>query len=426
MSRMMLMVWSVFVVLMGVVGGAGAQTASFSYQGVLNDGVMAADGSFDFRFSLYSVETGGSALGTDEHLGVAVSEGVFDVMLDFGSVFGSGSDRYIGIEVREAGMGSYEALDPRVLIGRVPFAAHADRADVATFALDGPFAPEDTTPGSTSGAPGMNVSVSAAFDGLVTSGWEVVTPIRIEREVIDVNGEVTYGDAGDFVVELVRLWDESTLYADLFEQGISPVEVSIVVTRGPDRTDYVFSSGAISGHRFENDPDSNGFVEVVTVVFQPSPIMDPLSTYTSRVSTGFNSGGGSVTGLPFGGGDAPREGLYFYEFDGYTDPFSNVGALPGESRLVLQRFPVGQPTARPVSILMNVFSDRLNMFWGAMTGFGGQTGRLFLVDDRGTRLWEAEAGMDNRALVGSWTLDRADDGGLFEIYEIVYNPAQGF
>ncbi len=426
MSMLSRMVWGVFAVAM-MAGVALAQTSSMSYQGMLNDGALGAEGDFDFRFSLYSAETGGTALGTDEHLGVAVVGGVFDVMLDFGeTAFESGSDRYLGIEVRESGGGSYVALDPRVMIGTVPFAEHADRAEVAQFASSGPFEPRDTTPESTSGAAGMNVSVSAEFDGLMTSGWEVDFPIRIARDVIySLNGDALYGGTADFEVELTRDWDETSFYADLFVQGIIPVEVSIAVTRAGDRTDYVFSSGAISGHRLANDPNSNGLVEVLTVVFQQPATMDPLSSYASRVSTGF-LGAGTQTGIPFGGGDAPRDGLYFYEFDGYVDPYSNVGELPTESRFVNQRFPTGDLEAEPVSVLMNVFSDRFNMFWGPMTASSSLPGRLYLVDDRGTRLWEAEPGNANRAIVGSWTLDRADDGGVFETYEIYYNPAMGF
>src|SRR5471030_2652841 len=43
---------------------AHAQGTAFTYQGRLNDGASVANGSYDLRFMLYSVVTGGSAIGS--------------------------------------------------------------------------------------------------------------------------------------------------------------------------------------------------------------------------------------------------------------------------------------------------------------------------------------------------------------------------
>ena len=118
--------------------------------------------------------------------------------------------------------------------------------------------------------------------------------------------------------------------------------------------------------------------------------------------------------------------MYFYEFDRHIDPFSNVGALPRESRPVNFGIPLATIEAEPVSLLLNVFSDPGNVLWSNLTSTNADRKALYLVDDQDVRTWEPESGSMNRTIVGAWTLDRADDGGLFETYEIYYNPDPGF
>src|ERR1700731_4826802 len=65
---------------------AGAQGTAFTYQGQLNDGGNPANGSYDLRFSLFTVPSGGSlAYGFLTNSATAVSNGLFTVVLDFGA-----------------------------------------------------------------------------------------------------------------------------------------------------------------------------------------------------------------------------------------------------------------------------------------------------------------------------------------------------
>jgi hypothetical protein len=88
---------SAFVVFMVLVAGASvdAQTTEFTYQGSLKDGANASNGSYDFEFRLFDALAGGAQLGpTLPRNGVAVSNGIFGVTLDFGNQF-PGADRFL-------------------------------------------------------------------------------------------------------------------------------------------------------------------------------------------------------------------------------------------------------------------------------------------------------------------------------------------
>jgi hypothetical protein len=104
---LLLMLWS---------GWLPAQplTSAFTYQGELSQSGSAAAGLHDFRFRLYEAASGGAQVGAQLTLtGVAVSEGLFSVPLDFGPAALSGDRRWLEIDVRPAGAGAYQMLSPR-------------------------------------------------------------------------------------------------------------------------------------------------------------------------------------------------------------------------------------------------------------------------------------------------------------------------
>ena len=101
----------------------------FTYQGRLTDGSAPANGLYDFEFRLYDESTGGSQVGsTLTHSSVNVTEGLFTVVLDFGTAF-SGSARYLEISVRPGASGDpYTTLDPRQALTAAPHALYASTA----------------------------------------------------------------------------------------------------------------------------------------------------------------------------------------------------------------------------------------------------------------------------------------------------------
>jgi len=119
------------VVFIAAVVASIAGAEPFTYQGVLQEAGMAADGAYDIRFELYDSSNKNTQLGSTLTFDdVAVSEGVFSVDLDFGSGLFDGSDRFLYIEVRNgASAGGYTGLLPVIEITATPEAQHAMTAD---------------------------------------------------------------------------------------------------------------------------------------------------------------------------------------------------------------------------------------------------------------------------------------------------------
>lgn len=103
------------------------QLPEFTYQGRLEQGGVAADGTFDLTFSLYDDVTGGNQVGqTITETDFPVTDGVFTVSLSFPGAF-VGDQLWIEVSV------DGQPLTPRQAISTTP---------VAQYALDGNPGPE--------------------------------------------------------------------------------------------------------------------------------------------------------------------------------------------------------------------------------------------------------------------------------------------
>jgi hypothetical protein len=102
-----------------------AQGTAFTYQGRLNNSGSPAGGAYDFRFRLSSDSLGNNYVGaTLLTNGVPVSNGLFTVTLDFGQNF-PGAERWLQIDVRTNGVGSYTSLTPLQSLTASPYAITA-------------------------------------------------------------------------------------------------------------------------------------------------------------------------------------------------------------------------------------------------------------------------------------------------------------
>jgi hypothetical protein len=100
-----------------------------TYQGMLNVGGAAADGLYDFRFTIYDAETAGSVVaGPLGFTGVEVDDGFFTVELDYPRDGTANQPRWLEIEARESGVGAFETLSPRQRITPVPEAGNTQAA----------------------------------------------------------------------------------------------------------------------------------------------------------------------------------------------------------------------------------------------------------------------------------------------------------
>jgi len=110
-------------ILVAALNQAQAQGTAFTYQGRLNAGGNAANGTYNLSFALFNAGSGGTQLGTTFTNTFSITNGVFSVALDFGANF-PGADRWLEIGVG-TGSGPLVTLTPRQLITASPYAITA-------------------------------------------------------------------------------------------------------------------------------------------------------------------------------------------------------------------------------------------------------------------------------------------------------------
>jgi hypothetical protein len=114
MNRLSVFILIFTALLLLSAGSASAQTTAFSYQGRLTDASIPPNGSYSMQFALFAAPSGGSAIATQAHPNVTVTNGIFTVALDLGNNF-DGTDRYLEITVGST------ILTPRQQIRSTPY-----------------------------------------------------------------------------------------------------------------------------------------------------------------------------------------------------------------------------------------------------------------------------------------------------------------
>jgi hypothetical protein len=121
--------------LLSVSSVAQTQGTLFNYQGRLMNNNVAAEGSYDFLFTLHDAEVVGNAVGEPlAHAAIEVTAGQFLVPLDFGAGVFTGAVRWLEISVRVTGdVEPHTILEPRQALLPTPYAMYAGTAgNVAT------------------------------------------------------------------------------------------------------------------------------------------------------------------------------------------------------------------------------------------------------------------------------------------------------
>lgn len=158
------------------------------YSGSLTDqaGQLAADGAYQFRFTLYTYERGGEPLWTELQEGVIVQKGGFSVLL--GSVNPlpkaalDGGARWLEVEVRGPGEKEFTALSPRQeLSAATPAAAGKAAPDAVSCIHDHLYENWDGSSASYSfkvtnestgdGIRGVSYSTAPDFAGVVGASY---------------------------------------------------------------------------------------------------------------------------------------------------------------------------------------------------------------------------------------------------------------
>jgi hypothetical protein len=147
LSKLIILWVGLLVLALPAVIQAQISTA-FSYQGRLRNAGEYVNGTCSFDFKLFDAAGSGNQLGgTVSKTGVAVTDGYFMVMLDFGDVF-NGAARYLEVNNVNCGNpGDPINLSGRIKIGAAPYTIYATTATQANKVnwnnitnIPGPFA----------------------------------------------------------------------------------------------------------------------------------------------------------------------------------------------------------------------------------------------------------------------------------------------
>jgi hypothetical protein len=115
--------------LLSLAGFAHAQGTAIGYQGRLNDDSLPATGLYDFTFTLFYGEADVTVgAGPLVLAAVPVTNGLFNVILDFGPDIFSGPARWLEITVRASGVGVPILLTPRTPLLPAPYSIFAGSA----------------------------------------------------------------------------------------------------------------------------------------------------------------------------------------------------------------------------------------------------------------------------------------------------------
>lgn len=106
-----------------------AQGTAITYQGGLNVNGTPISGVYDMRFTAYDALSSGNVIGGPlTNSTVNVSNGLFTTSFDFGDGVFTGPPRWLQIDVRTNGIGSFVALTPRQPLTAAPYAIYAGNA----------------------------------------------------------------------------------------------------------------------------------------------------------------------------------------------------------------------------------------------------------------------------------------------------------
>ncbi len=111
---------------------ASAQGTAFTYQGQLQNNGSPANGIYDLKLLIYDSSTGDNILaGPVTNTAVAVTNGLFTTIVDFGAGAFTGGSNWLHLGVRTNGAANFTALSPRQQLTATPYAIYAENASAA-------------------------------------------------------------------------------------------------------------------------------------------------------------------------------------------------------------------------------------------------------------------------------------------------------
>jgi hypothetical protein len=115
-----------FYVVLIAINPAAAQGTAFTYQGRLSDGATPANGIYELTFALYTNGSSGTAIAGPLTNSTIVSNGLFTVLIDFGTGVFTGASTWLEIATRTNGGGAFSTLTPRQALTPSPNSIYAE------------------------------------------------------------------------------------------------------------------------------------------------------------------------------------------------------------------------------------------------------------------------------------------------------------
>jgi hypothetical protein len=220
-----------------------AQGTAFTYQGRLYNGTNLANGNYDMQFSLYSAATGGSIVaGPITNAPVAVSNGLFTTLIDFGPGVFIGNSTWLQVAVTTNDSTSpFVALSPLQQLTPTPNAIYAETADAAGL--------EGTIPtGDLSGTYGSPVTLNNSGNSFTGNGAGL---LNVNSSLLDglasTNFWQTTGNAGTTAgVNFVGTTDNQPL--DLDSDGNRGLQLQYVSRSTFPLLSFTYGMNVLGGY----------------------------------------------------------------------------------------------------------------------------------------------------------------------------------
>jgi hypothetical protein len=279
---------AIVVVMLSALSSAFGQGTAFTYQGQLTAGSNAANGVYDFQAELYAVASGGAAVnGPITNTGVAVSNGLFAMTLDFGSVFG-GTTYWLALGVRTNGGATFVPLDPRQELTPTPYAITAESVDglipasqltgtIPSAALSGSYGDALTLNNAANSFIGNGSGLTLLNASNLASG--TVPDIRLSTNVAFLDANQNFTGTNSFLSDLGE--------GRLIINGNNGIDTNLFTGLS---LQYYYSTG--EGAIMSSYNDGYGFLSFYTKLGAGSPITRQMTIdYDGSIGMGTSSPG---------------------------------------------------------------------------------------------------------------------------------------
>ncbi len=176
-----------------------AQGTGFTYQGRLNDSGAPANGNYDLTFSLFTTNTTGTPVaGPVTNSAVTVSNGLFTVMIDFGSSVWNGRTNWLEIAVRTNGASGFITLAPRQQVTPTPYAITAANVSgvIPSGNISGTYGNQVVFSNANNNFSGIGSNLTLLNATQLTLG--TVADARLSTNVALLNGNQTFSGVNVF------------------------------------------------------------------------------------------------------------------------------------------------------------------------------------------------------------------------------------